>query len=162
MDDIMSGENVLRALYLIIFLHAVIYGCVSRDVTEKSAEGRTPRMSLENIHFSEVEKGDLRWEGWAKEAFVQEGGKGIIWKDVRIVFTRAAGRQSEKSTWVVEGKTGSWDPEAKMIRSDENITIKGPAMSAEGKGLVFDLSLQKALIGKGVSASIEGIWLEQK
>jgi len=158
----MSVKNVFKALYLIFFLQAVIYGCVSEDVTDKGAEGRTPRMSLENIHFSEVEKGDLRWEGWAKEAFVQEGGKGIIWKDVRIVFTQAPGRQPEESTWVVEGKTGSWDPEAKMIRSDEKITIKGPAMAAEGKDLVFDLSLQKAFIGKGVSASIEGLWLEQK
>jgi len=119
-------------------------------------------MSLKNIHFSEVEKGDLRWEGWAKEAFVQEGGKGIIWKDVRIVFIQSPGRRQQESKWVVEGKTGSWDPEAKMIRSNEKITIYGPAMAAEGKDLVFDLSLQRAVIGKGVSASVEGPWLEQK
>lgn len=64
--------------------------------------------------------------------------------------------------WEIEGTDGTWEPEKNMMRSDRMVTIRGPGLVLTGHRLAVDFSSDTVSLGEGVTASVEGFWLEQK
>lgn len=175
----------IAALILTVFFYL---GRSHKEVVGKPVlPGPTEEgVKLENIHFTQEGASDgLRWTLDAKEVRISEDRQRVSFTDFQLKLEPA-----NRQVFHLEGKSGQYDKTAGqlllcgglrgrtddgytivtesatfnqnegMLTTDESVSISGPALTIEGRGLAYDVAKEVLEIKSEVKTQMNGrLWI---